>query len=98
MDMRTMLPVFNSTKLYKRLNTGTEEIPPPEDVNGHMLPFTLLGDDIFALKSFLMKPYPGQYLSEHKRVFIIGYLGLGVFWRYVHAGGYLRARFMANLT
>ena len=61
--------IFSTTDLYRRFDEGRVDIPPPEDVNGHMLPFTLLGDDIFTLKPWLMKPYPGRYLSEEKRVF-----------------------------
>ena len=33
-----------------------------------MLPYVLLGDDIFGLKTWLMKPYPGKCLLEDKRI------------------------------
>ena len=33
------------------------------------MPFTLLGDEIFSLKHWLMKPYPGDNLTEERRVF-----------------------------
>ena len=33
-----------------------------------MLPYVLLGDDIFGLKTWPMKPYPGKCLLEYKRI------------------------------
>ena len=45
-------------------------IPQPESVEGcHFdpLPFLFVGDEIFPLKTWLMRPYPGK-LAEHERV------------------------------
>lgn len=36
---------------------------------GKTLPYSLLGDDIFPLKPWLMKPYPGRNLQECQRIF-----------------------------
>ena len=44
-------------------------IPSPELVENLMLPYVLLGDDIFGLKTWLMKPYPGKCLLEDKRIY-----------------------------
>ena len=44
-------------------------IPFPELVENLMLPYVLLGDDIFGLKSWLIKPYNGKCLLEGKRIY-----------------------------
>ena len=44
-------------------------IPSPELVENLMLPYVLLGDDIFGLNTWLMKPYPGKCLLEDKRIY-----------------------------
>ena len=43
-------------------------IPSPELVENLMLPYVLLGDDIFGLRTWLMKPYPGKCLLEDRRI------------------------------
>ena len=42
------------------------QLPQPETVNGIQLPYTLVGDEIFPLKQWLMKPYPGSHLILEK--------------------------------
>ena len=37
-------------------------------VNGVIAPYVFVGDDAFALKKFMMKPYPQQTLTADKRV------------------------------
>ena len=37
-------------------------------VNGVIAPYVFVGDDAFALKKFMMKPYPRQNLTADKRV------------------------------
>ena len=44
-------------------------IPSPELVKNLMLPYVLLGDDVFGLKTWLMNPYPGKCLLEDKRIY-----------------------------
>ena len=44
-------------------------IPAPRTVGNFRLPYVLVGDDIFALKPWLMKPFPGKHLDENKRIF-----------------------------
>ena len=38
-------------------------------VNGVIAPYVFVGDDAFALKKFMMKPYPQQNLTVDKRVY-----------------------------
>ena len=35
----------------------------------HTLPYCLLGDEIFPLKKWLMRPYPGKRASEEERIY-----------------------------
>ena len=35
----------------------------------HSLPYFLLGDEIFPLKKWLMRPYPGKNASEEERIY-----------------------------
>ena len=37
--------------------------------NGAIAPYVFVGDDAFALKKFMMKPYPQQNLTADKRVY-----------------------------
>ena len=60
--------IFSQSQLYKAINTNTLNIPPPEPLQGVDIPYFLVGDDIFALKPWLMKPYPGT-CNEQQHVF-----------------------------
>ena len=44
-------------------------MPQPKAVNGIQLPYTLVGDEIFPLKPWLIKPYPGSHLILGKRIY-----------------------------
>ena len=44
-------------------------IPAPAPHGSKTLPYVLLGDDIFPLKPWLLKPYPGKKLTEEQRVY-----------------------------
>ena len=44
-------------------------LPIPAPVEGQNLPYVLLGDDIFPLEPWSMKPYPGKNLDEPQRIF-----------------------------
>ena len=44
-------------------------ISSPELVENLMLPYVMLGDHIFGLKTWLMKPYPGKCLLEDKPIY-----------------------------
>ena len=45
------------------------DIPEPESKHGIILPYVLVSDEIFSLKPWLMKPYPGKGLPESKDIF-----------------------------
>lgn len=44
-------------------------IPSPRLVGNFSLPYVLIGDEIFPLKPWLMKPYPGRSLDEPRQVY-----------------------------
>ena len=61
--------IFSQTELAIGLESGNFSIPEPSSVSGHMLPYVLVGDDIFPLKVWLMKPFPGRSLTETQAVY-----------------------------
>ena len=61
--------IFARTELNTSFDSGAAPIPPPSLVDGFLLPYILVGDEIFPLKTWLMKPYPGRNLSEEEAVF-----------------------------
>ena len=50
-------------------NPETLQLPKPNLVGNATLPYVLVGDDIFPLKPWLMKPFPGNGLQEPQRIF-----------------------------
>ena len=47
---------------------GNLPIPGSSNVSGDMLPYVLVGDDIFPLKVWLMKSFPGKSLTETQAI------------------------------
>lgn len=63
--------VWNKCGLAGAIEDDSLSIPPPKLLpNGtEPLPFVLVGDDAFALKPYLMKPYPQHGLDIQKRIY-----------------------------
>ena len=63
--------VWNKRGLAKALEEGTVNLPLPCCLPGgnKEMPYILVGDDAFALKPYLMKPYAQQGLDAEKRVY-----------------------------
>ena len=63
--------VWNKCGLSRALEEGKMNLPPPCCLPGgnEEVPFVLVGDDAFALKPYLMKPYAQQGLDAEKRVY-----------------------------
>lgn len=63
--------VWNKCGLAKVIEDGSLPLPPPRCLpNGsEPLPHVLVGDDAFALKPHLMKPFPQHGLDIQKRVY-----------------------------
>ena len=63
--------VWNKSSLLQATQNGSVKLPKDDtlSVNGVIAPYVFVGDDAFALKKFMMKPYPQQNLTEDKRVY-----------------------------
>ena len=63
--------VLKNCEIGKNFESGCINLPSPETVEGcnfDPLPYFMVGDEIFPLKTWLMRPYPGK-LTEEQRVF-----------------------------
>ena len=64
--------VLSNSLMGEGLKTNTFNIPEHEPLDGckfSPLPYFLLGDDIFPLKKWLIKTYPGRSLSEEQKIY-----------------------------
>lgn len=66
--------VFSNSNMGQRFVNGLMELPQPAETSssGPVLPYTLLGDEAFGLKTWLTTPYPGKSagnLSLPKEIF-----------------------------
>ena len=64
--------VLANSLLGKGLESNKIQLPPDEPLDGcafSPLPYYLLGDDIFPLKKWLIKPYPGKNLTEKQNIY-----------------------------
>ena len=63
--------VLAKSKIGELLETNRMKLPEPKTLDGcnyDPLPYYLVGDEIFPLKTWLMRPYPGK-LTEEQRIF-----------------------------
>ena len=62
---------FSASALYKFLENHEKTLPPPACLPGSAIdmPFVLLGDDAYPLKTFLMKPFTKRNLSNEEAIF-----------------------------
>ena len=61
--------IFNRSVMGKAFIDNHIDMPPPSLVNGHMLPYAIVSDEIFALKPWLMKPYGAKALPVSEEIF-----------------------------
>ena len=58
-----------SPLLLQAIQNGSVKLPKDDALpKGVIAPYVFVGDDAFALKKFMMKPYPQQTLTADKRV------------------------------
>ena len=63
--------VWNSSDLRRKIEDNCLNVPAPAPLpSGYIrIPYVFVGDDAFALKSYMMKPYPQTNLTLEKRVY-----------------------------
>jgi len=64
--------IFNDIELKQGLEDGTVGLPPPALVHANddrLIPYLMVGDVAFALKTWLMKPLPLRNMTVDQRVF-----------------------------
>jgi len=63
--------VYSNCKLSKLLEENKLKIPPPEIVQGidDAIPYSVVADDAFPLKSYIMKPFQQRNLSKREVIF-----------------------------
>lgn len=63
--------IFDKTPIRQALEEQTLGLPDPETLPGGdvPVPYFIVGDDAFPLRTWMMKPYPQRGLSREKRLF-----------------------------
>ena len=64
--------VPNNSEMGKAFENGSMLLPEPEHLLGcspPLVPYFLVGDEIFALKPWLLYPYPGKNIKEDQSIF-----------------------------
>lgn len=63
--------IFSHSNIGKALESSNFNIPEPAALPGSTikLPYVIVGDEAFPLKSYLMRPYPAKQLTDSNRVF-----------------------------
>lgn len=62
---------FKLSKMGRRLNKGSLNLPPPKQLPGSssVAPHVFVGDEAFQLRPDFLRPYPGRYLDDDRRIF-----------------------------
>ena len=62
--------IFNASQLKRRIEDGRIGFPDPAPIiqGGRDVPYFILADDAFALKTWLMKPYGRRMLTREERI------------------------------
>jgi hypothetical protein len=63
--------VFDTSKLGRNFANDRYDLPTPSLLPGsnHRVPYFVVGDDIYPLKQYLIKPYPGRRLTKEQRIY-----------------------------
>lgn len=63
--------VWNKSQLQSSIEDGVVELPKNKSISDAYpnMPFVFLGDDAFALKTYMMKPYPQNNLTVDRRIY-----------------------------
>ena len=63
--------IFKDTALYEAFDKNLAGVPKPESLPNDNLPvlYSIIADDAFALRSWLMKPYSAKKLLKSQHIF-----------------------------
>ena len=63
--------VFSNSAFGQAMEDGNLSLPASANVVGiaSPIPYFFVGDAAFPLKTYMLRPYPGRYLPEKKRIF-----------------------------
>lgn len=63
--------IFNRSRLEPALRLGTLGLPPLEPIpnDDRDIPYFLIGDDAFPLRTYMMKPYSHRFLTRDERIY-----------------------------
>jgi hypothetical protein len=63
--------IFNDSSLKAALEADTLGVPPPDPLpaDDQPMPYFVIGDDAFALQTWMMKPHAMRHLSKEERIF-----------------------------
>jgi hypothetical protein len=63
--------IFNAGPLKEALESATLGLPDPDPLPGDdkPMPYFMVGDDAFALKTWMMKPHATRHLTKEQRIF-----------------------------
>ncbi|MEW8542126.1 MAG: transposase family protein [Candidatus Thiodiazotropha sp.] len=63
--------VFNSSDLKEAIEDGSIGFPDADNLPGddRPMPYFIIGDDAFSLRTWLMKPYSKRNLTDGERIF-----------------------------
>ena len=68
--------IYHNSELKEGIDNGTLGIPPAEPLPGdddtRPIRYFLIGDDAFALRTSMMKPYCTKSMPREERIFITG--------------------------
>ena len=62
--------IFNVCQLKRKIDDGSIGFPDPAPItqDGRDVAYFILADDVFALKTWLMKPYDRRMLTREERI------------------------------
>lgn len=64
--------IFNNTDIFRAAESGALDFPDAEQLDGFaddVIPYFFVGDEAFALQTWMQRPYPDKNLLEANRIF-----------------------------
>ena len=63
--------VLSNSVFGQAMERGSLGLPDPDYIGSQriLLPYYFVGDSAFPLKTYMLRPYPGKYLDDQKRIF-----------------------------